>query len=497
MKENWHNKDLQDGLGKFDSPIDLEKAWADLEAKRNPKKKKHRFFFFWLFGIATLMIVGNIFLGERNTASNLSTADLDLTTKNIKQTQLEKQENQVAKLVEPENQDGLGQETLSIDQEEKGREEKMDRSDNANSVANYKRSSALAFNSAKAKNDLKSSEVILSTDETDLSTHRIPENIGTSIEERFLSKTKSLEILQKEQEQHEKIRNELVNKVDNKEQSKGENKVERIVVRKVMLPSLQLDQVDFSVKETTSNLPLTEDLLDDLKSKPLKSKSTQFLALSTNYSFLTTGTIDEEETPMDLVSFLLSYERMVSKRIYLKTGLIFQQFTNTINKIKRRNYFEIEEDQLLANNILLDGTITETRGPETVEYRETTTNKYFNRYRFVNVPVLLGYQFPLGTRSSLKFEGGLAISIFADHSGKIKNEENVQSFENLPSYKAKKSRALQGILALQYELELRNKWFLFVGAQANQQFDKAIEINNEKLGRFGAFGFELGMRFAL
>ena len=82
-----------------------------------------------------------------------------------------------------------------------------------------------------------------------------------------------------------------------------------------------------------------------------------------------------------------------------------------------------------------------------VKYRETKSHQTFNRYRFVSIPLLVGYEIPLFGRSSLHFEGGLATSIMSAHSGKVMQDGSISSFET------RKIGVLQSVSSFHYQVK--------------------------------------------
>ena len=114
-------------------------------------------------------------------------------------------------------------------------------------------------------------------------------------------------------------------------------------------------------------------------------------------------------------------------------------------------YVEMEDDILIAINRFQNGDETEVFGTAAVKYSELKTEEVFNRYRFLELPIWLGYRYSFGQKSALKFELGFSTSILSRHSGKGYSEEMLIPLEDLPNHKAKQFGFLRALYGLHYD----------------------------------------------
>ncbi len=481
MKENWHNKELQDGLGAYDSPMDLDKAWEALETKRKPKKEKRRFFFLWFFGLLALISIGSYSI-LKNNAKEVDTLSivnerLNEVAQNISET----------KVLEKENAD-LSKKEKTIAEEE--------------------------VKKVESKGQLKSIETKTETNDTAIDKVELTEKGEGSILEILNNNkfTNERERLVFENNKERNTRSSQIKSTISKDskrlsqktiaQDNPENRFSKKaislnsrlelpnVLKGVPLPSLQFTFSGFDLQEKESKMIV--------KDRPNSKKNlrTRF-GLSSTYAIFTDGFIQSGEQPLDAMMYRVFYERFISPKFYLKTGFSFQQFTTELTMTEIDTDLEMENNLLLIENQFQDGSITQEYGTGEVRYVQSNNHQFFNRYRLVSIPLLVGYEFPVFSKSSLQFEVGVATSILSAHSGKIIENETHLSFDESSNFEERSIGVLQGISAVQYQVEVGQRLFLFLGAQANFHMNKSVKLEEERGQLFRSFGLSLGGKVSL
>lgn len=514
MEKKWHNKALGDGLGDHDSPMDLELEWAALEAKRHPKKEKQRFLWFWLVGaICAVGAIGYLGWGmedilvekkgdtqlqeqpqEQKQTQSQAQSQPQEQLQSRKQSQLQEQgqpqeqiQSQLQKQaqLQPETQfkkqkqtqrktkGQLQTQTSTQEQRELApqlyRKEQVQSLIKAKGEVNHTQQSEVPDGAVALEKDQKINDQI-PTPESTFSTDDTPlEKITATV----LAEKKEAKVIDAE--------------VLNNEFSKVESIASTSHETTTALTG-ETTEEDSAEAEVT-----LKDEEDSQQNPVLPATRKGSIGMSATYAFLTSGRVNKDENNLDAMAVAAFYERQIGKAFYFKTGLSYQQFNNVVNVNEEYIYFEREIETLRINRFR-SGEVEIEEGFVQVEYRDQNEHKLYQQYRFVSIPVLIGYKFFLGKRSDLKIETGLSTSLHSVDTGNLYSDGLIQSVEDIGNYRAKKFGIFQGLLGVHYERKLFNGNLLFAGVQMRLELNEGISIAEVQSKRFGLIGMVVGFR---
>ena len=452
MKKNWLENGLNDKLGDYGSPIDLEEAWKALEQQRKPEKKKRRFLGWWFFGLIFFIGMGGYFLMEKNNAlSSISDSDINA---NIP-VAFNNTNNNV-------NQKSSHDKNLLVD----------------NNVLNNKTLSEKTKHLHISKSDEIENKKAIKTK---------PANVQHSIthpqEQLIIQST---------------VSNQSRDVSINNEQRLSDNNF--IVEPKTIASILQLPLVNTLLLNSFESVSLLEkcEALQKVKIKKSKSFYPKYISIASGYSPFSKGKILEEETSLDAISANLLYHKYLSKNLYLSTGISFDQFTNRIETIDIQNYTELD-NHLIKTNEYLNGIVEETYGMVEVAVMEKTTFEVFNKYKFVSIPLILGLELSPSGKSSFQIEGGMSASILNQIDGKILATNSTEIFNDLNSLDLKKRGIVSGLFGMQWNyIPVKNKdWRLFLKYQGYFQLNKLSDAPDLNISQFNAHQFSMGIKYEL
>ena len=466
MKDDWLNKKLEEKLDNYDSPMDLENAWESLQAKRQPPKKKNRFFFFWvIFGLLTMGVGGSYFF-LNNEADNIANViqEADHFSKN-QNSHFEKTESSsptpsISKKTNQNNADAIvSTETKTIQNTSKNITHKnQNYSDQKETKTKLKENVSFS----KTKNN----------------------KVNTSIANLDFPK--------------KSMPNLIFPKQDNQESNIS---IDSIVPQKttqpiavLFLPSLEMSLVNLSQKESYEKLNASysgfySSQLTEPRIAPVSIYPDKYLIISVGYGIRSKGKVLTGENPLDIISVNALYEKhFLNKRIYLKTGINFDQFVNKTKSTTQQNLTESRDNQLIAVNHYQNGTIENVFGTTNVSEIEMTTEKNFNKYRLISIPIIIGYDILSSYRSNLQIEAGFARSIFEFHSGK---------YFDLVDSDFKKRGVWQGVYGLNFNFKTSSRTNIFTSVKGNYHFNKIGKSDQLDMEKFRFHQIQFGLRFKL
>jgi len=462
MKDDWLNKNLSDKLDGYDSPMDLENAWESLQTKRQtPKKKKRFLFFWWSFGILTFGLWGSYFILNNSSSENHNIHNNTFTESKI---QLENQD-QVSKKIETTTS------TLS----------ELTKSNNTyNAVANTftedknKISTTKNVSVEKKNNSIVNSNLPFSQKEND--------DLNQTNTNFIFPKKSNTTLFSPNQNE---AKNAIV--IDS---TIPQKEIQPIAIS--LLPSLEIRILEmpqenkFEILNTSFPKKYNQESYSII---PIPVRSEKYINIQAGYGIRSKGKVLSSEDALDVISVNALYERYFDhKKIYFKTGITFDQFINSIEKISEQGLIESRDDQLISVNHFQDGTIENIFGIADVKTIKKTTEKNYNRYRLVSIPVLMGYDL-LSTRlTTLQIEGGFARSVFGIHSGKY--------FELVDS-DFEKQGVWQGIYGVNFNLKMGRNAHLFTSVRGNYHFNKIGKSDLLHIEKFSHHQIQLGLKFKL
>ena len=475
MKEQWHNKELQGGLGDYDSPMDLELAWEALDAKRHPKKDKRRFYWFWFVGlILVLSALG--YYGLKHTEPNENNqpraqyplinqteVQVQTNTNNDVPTEIKKSESiEVTTEIQKKKEVVLKQQEIVV-----SRSKQDDLSFLSSDISKSKKKNDNIIDNTINNTNSQNTNVQL-TVSTNNNTN--PSNIeGGIIEDKAV-------VIEEGGEDAEFLLKKDVHSILN---------------APLLVDELGVPTTIEAEKEKEKTTLLAPEVEDKSNVRPLHKSS---FGISSTFAFLTSGSIRDDEKSLDVLAASVFYERDLFSNFYFKTGLTYQQFTNEVKVEDTYSYYQTESNELILTNYYQSGVVEQVMGEAVIEYRDNNQHTLYNRYRFVNIPITLGYKFSICKKANLKLETGLSASVFTAHSGKLYSNGLIEPFDDIDGYKSKSLGVFQGLLGLQYEREIGLGNYLFAGSQINIELNESVSIIAIDRTRFGLVGFVVGYR---
>jgi len=214
-----------------------------------------------------------------------------------------------------------------------------------------------------------------------------------------------------------------------------------------------------------------------------------YLTIYTGYGIRSTGKIFQEENPLDAISLGILFEkRFMKSKFYLKSGINFDQFVNSVEKSSELISVQSSDNQLILINQYQDGTTEEIYGMGEFTQIEKTTSKEFNRYQLVSVPLILGYDLYSNKKLTLQIEGGTARSIYTNYSGKI---------FDLADIDLEKKGVWQGLYGLNVNYRFQDGFQIFSSLKGNQHFNTFGKSSNLQIQKFRFHQTQIGLRIRL
>ncbi len=182
-----------------------------------------------------------------------------------------------------------------------------------------------------------------------------------------------------------------------------------------------------------------------LVNKSLKSNNQAYLNIR-----------DSLETPMDVISAGLNFRIQHKSNFYLKTGLEYQQINERFENYTTWDSTVIEPNQIIEIIYNMDGTSTNTIGDGLVDESYYSSKKIYNRYRSIELPILIGYS-SSEQRLNWFLEGGLALNLWFKPGGETLSESghSILLKEDQSYFKSRTGLSLISAIGLSYQLNDR------------------------------------------
>jgi len=270
---------------------------------------------------------------------------------------------------------------------------------------------------------------------------------------------------------------------------------------KTILSIAQLPDINILPFIRAKSFSLQDECPELKEVEVFKSKAIfpKYISIASGYSPFSKGKILEEESSLDAISTNLLYHKYLSKKLYLSTGISFDQFTTRLETVNTQNYTESRDNQIIRTDEYQNGLVEETLGIGEVAISEKTTFEIYNRYKFVSVPLILGLELSPSGRSSFQIEGGMSASILSQFDGKVLATNSTEIFNDLNSLDLKKQGMLGGLFGLQWNyIPVKNKdWKLFLKYQGYFQLNKLSDSPDLNIDKFNAHQFFVGVKYEL
>lgn len=468
MKKDWLEQGLNDKLGNYESSMDLEEAWMALEAKRQAPKRKRRFLIWWFLGgiLVLSLSASGYFLWEKGTMNeSMDTSDIFKIEQNIVENCIE------TPISNPTNKELhlSGQAT-----EDKSLNPKGLRQDIA--IAEF------------APNKLKNGKTRPTNTESSITATKSIANIQSKANKPNVMIKNTSNISSSWKDENQEL--QATTRVSYQALSETERESEMIPKLPTLnnlleIPNIDLEKLNFSQLSTLDK---------EMRTKHKTTFVPQYVGVESGYGWRSKGKVLEDEKPLDVFSIHLFYQKYLNKKIYLKTGIQFSQFTNKLELDSTNTYTQVVDNQLILINEYADGTIDNVYGLAEIETIETINMKLFNQYKFLSVPIILGLELSPFKNSSFQVEAGFSTTIFSKFDGHFMGNNGLEKLENL---NLKKTGILNALYAAQWNIRpfKRANWKLFLKYQGSFQWNKLSEQPRLNMEKFNAQQLFVGLKY--
>ncbi|MBK8192276.1 MAG: hypothetical protein IPK76_03455 [Lewinellaceae bacterium] len=125
----------------------------------------------------------------------------------------------------------------------------------------------------------------------------------------------------------------------------------------------------------------------------------------------------QEEETLDMFQLGLDARRKLRGPWFVQAGIQYVQWTD-VRRIDRETVSSRLDSNLLLSRIIYpDGSIEEIYDAGIVTVVQTATEERYNRYRHIELPVMVGAAIPVGQRWRIDVSAGLAFGLYSRPSG--------------------------------------------------------------------------------
>ena len=440
-------KELFDDLDGYQSNLNLDQEWQELE-ERMPKKKKRRFAIWWLSGLATGLVIASIlFYNNKNTNTTIVTNIDSTTTLNSK--------DKIVKSI-------------------------------TNTIKTQKESTKnKSFSNIIIPNTSKSSNVVSTISDTN-EQPSILENTNYIVSENVIS--------------------EIPQTVFN--QKATATFPEAVLLKPIEKINISnLSSLNFYLKTTNSEIEIQDDYYKkNTPPTPPKDKFKKGWSMAFGYTF-GTNRFKRKSSVVDLqnqIDFLSDYEnqvdymgvqlkiyRSLNKHLSLFSGIHVSQHTNIF---QLGESFEIERDDpdaLLEQHFYLTGFVQDILGQGTTQYDVTIQSKLWQKYQSIAIPLGVSIQSDLDKKWSFQNDLALMIHPFQNTTGRkiIKTDNDYFIFDN-NTYTSKVFTSLSDQLVLNWKMT--NHFSLQLSADMGMDLNSRLKTGAQYDLRFTYLGIGLG-----
>lgn len=459
-------KELFDDLEGYQSDMNLDQEWQDLEA-RLPKKKRR--IFFWLFpgGVLLSLLVIVLFFYEKDDGFE-SNKGASVT---IGKHDTEKEINPSA-----------SRSTLANIND--------DIEITKNKSFNNKSVTPIVTKSKSLKQHIYKSELPVNV------TIQLANSLPTSISQKTVSQ------MDGKKEKTEKLSNLIL--------SKPNNESSVVALRKKIKDKISIDFIPLlsfylSSKNPKIELPESQQVNKE-KITPSPSEVKWGIAFGSTYGFnqferITSPPINNQldlvaqyETPVDYLGVHFKLYKKLNKHFSVFSGLVISQHTNVF---ELGDEFEAEresEEMLLEAHYLLSGTTAEIYGTSNVFYDISIQSKLWQKYQSFSIPI--GISFCTSTDKKWSVQNDLALLWSPSQTTKgrkiIRTESDYFIFNN-NTYAKINFASVSNQLSLNWKIKDR----LFLQWTIDGGLDLSSRLNTEVFYdlRFSYLATGLGVKY--
>lgn len=188
----------------------------------------------------------------------------------------------------------------------------------------------------------------------------------------------------------------------------------------------------------------------------------------------------------------------------IQSGLSYLRGNNNenvnINYLKYKYLGSYEDVYNVTFDSTANGTVTPTYHTKTVDVYDTlqknTTSRFENNYKYLNLPVLMGYQGTINEKLSYNLKGGPIISFMLEDNRKLMfNQPNADIMQaNTPEDLA--GTNWQALISAGFQYQIRNNIHLAVEPRLKYYFNPIYNVrNNYSREKAYSLGIRTGLVF--
>lgn len=425
MKEDWLEDKMKERFEGFDSGLNLEEAWGDLEARRNPEKTNRKgLIWWWTAAAGGIILLAGLFFVNLPYSAQGSIVSAENTEQEMKQ-------------------NTNGSITQSVENQIIVEEKTEEQSVSSPVLKNNENVKSEYFQKEKASEK---------------------ENINTKKESSVeLTRKNSIAnkaLITKYADYRKKDSNSSENLSSFPTYSANESEVIDINFLKQDYVSLLENQIGLLkqveiIPTDISNFYQINKLVDDKdgKSKTLKNtiglsynfgkafRETPRGRSNSNYTILR----DKAEKNLDAWSAQLFFERKIKEDWFLRFDVGYVSVTDSYIDEAILTTPKMFDNQVLQINRFIDGTESQVVGEALGSQTQTTTNTFYQRYRSSFIGFAFGRKFDLASSFTFRASAGADLTIFRNNQGVIADPtETSDEYDNLSNFSSQKGSFLAG-----------------------------------------------------
>jgi len=515
MEQNRLDRHIKKQVENYKSPVDTDAMWKAIQAKQTDgNKSKRRFIWFWVIGFCLLLGLGTTYYSFNNTTSKQKQV-AQFTPVN------EKQKNKV------ESENKIEQENVKAnDRKEIGKHE---------TTINNKNESLAIENKPKTNhNNKKLSRRISKKSTTKKSVVKKQTNLISEVNKDDINLTASIKDLVdidpvvsqtmffkdgKDNQvkniislvNEENLNGKQINNVTKTEATKNANSFIRLNKFNATVKNIEpikpssitasIETPNYSLKEKNAVLELFPR---KNYSKTWVTSLNSYISYGVAPSLLSSDTIEtymqqrnDSEKTLDAIRAGIGIKFQHANNWYFKSGLEYEQINEQFNF-----YEEIESDSTLNNvivssYILADGTQIDSLGTINAKVINWTNHNIYNRYKFIDVPVLFGYSKKFNRNLNWFIEGGLSVNLIFKQNGAFQSQENILiRMEDEPDL-YKKNVGISLLAASGVKYSFNNNLSVWLAPNIKYKLGSITSDINPIEQRFLNIGLQTGVSFNL
>ncbi len=422
-KDDWLKEKLVERFDAFDSGLDLDQAWQELEERRNPKQKR-RGFIYWILGIGFLGGLMFTFWNKDNSAASLSET-IQVVEENREDLEFTNQKEIL--LIE-----NTKEETVVVDESTERKNRIILKTQTQNTIGTQKKQNLELANTnlnerfSYLLNDINTGSIAatLNMTEANATTAKAKaEKEDIIIAETFAERNSVFQ----EKKIPIVIGNLGIQKVESLVFSgdKKENLVPPAIVRPLKISAGHSFGFNFAYgKHKRTMLAIGEDVTELIANRNL------------------------QESPLDAIELNIFYRKRMPWTSYLEFGIGFMQTSYLFEDQTQTVSYNLLEDQITEVHNFPDGTQENILGSIFEKETVTRDSKFYQNFRQLHLNTSLGKEIGINESTGLLFSAGLEYSLFSQIEGVSFANSEILSYGSLDKLGYKSEGVFAGLLGL-------------------------------------------------